>query len=409
MGWLERLIPPAGRDKFAARMTRALRKAGETQPIEYDKGDFRLLIGDGKDAFQMFLVNAHRDYSAAPLRERGNVIRRYAQIRSATPDDEPDFATARKMLLPRVRERYYHESLKLLWRRQDSKGVDLAVRPLNEYLTIELVLDYPDAVKSVSAGDLRDWGVGFDEAMAVARDNLWSLSNDNFLPLGPGTYVSPWRDTHDCSRLYLHDLVWQLEVKGAHVAFVPNREVLIVTGSDDAEGLSRAGALAEEALNQTRAMTGIAFRLDGANWAPFLPSADSPAYGPLKRLAMRSILMDYTEQAEALNALADKEGEDVFVAGHRVVERDDGSWFSWAVWVESVDNALMPEADFISFGGAAQKDGSPGKSYGWADWATVRRVCGELMEPTDLYPPRYRVRRFPTAEQLAQLNLREKA
>jgi hypothetical protein len=271
------------------------------------------------------------------------------------------------------------------------------------------VLDYPDAVKSVGTSDLRDWGVGFDEAMAIARDNLWSRSNENFLPLAPGTYVSPWHDTHDCSRLYLHDLVWQLEVKGAHVAFVPNREVLIVTGSDDAEGLTRAAALAEEALNQTRAMTGIAFRLDGSNWVPFLPPADSPAYGPLKRLAMRSRLMDYTEQTEALNALAEKEGEDVFVGGHRVVEREDGSWFSWAVWVEGITNALMPEADCITFGRATRKDGSPGEPYGWADWATVRRVCGDLMEPTDLYPPRYRVRSFPTAEQLQQLNLREKA
>jgi hypothetical protein len=409
MGWLEPLIPPAGRDKFARRMIRALRAAGETEPIEYDKSEFRLLIGEGKDAFQMFLVNAHRDYSTVPLRERGNVIRRYAQIRKATPDDEPDFATARKMLLPRVRERYYHESLKLLWKRQDSKGIEMEVRRLNDYLTVELVLDYPDAVKSVSAGDLRDWGVGFDEAMAIARDNLWLRSNENFLPLGPGTYVSPWRDTHDCSRLYLHDLVWQLEVKGAHVAFVPNREVLIVTGSDDAEGLTLAAGLAEEALDQTRAMTGIAFRLDGSTWVPFLPPADSAAYGPLKRLAMRSVLMDYTEQGEALNALAEKEGEDVFIGGHRVVVRDDGSWFSWAVWVEGVTNALMPEADCVSFGQPPRKDGSPGDSYGWADWATVRRVCGDLLEPTDLYPPRYRVRSFPTQKQLQQLDLREKA
>ena len=99
MGWLERLIPPAGRDKFAQRMIRALRAAGETQPIEYDKKDFRLLIGEGKDAFQMFLVNAHRDYSTVPLRERGNVIRRYAQI-WREPSSQGDFSVLLEALLP---------------------------------------------------------------------------------------------------------------------------------------------------------------------------------------------------------------------------------------------------------------------------------------------------------------------
>jgi hypothetical protein len=35
-----------------------------------------------------------------------------------------------------------------------------------------------------------------------------------------------------------------------------------------------------------------------------------------------------------------------------------------------------------------------------AEWDRVRAVVGDLMQPTDYWPPRFRVREFPTAEQL---------
>jgi hypothetical protein len=38
-----------------------------------------------------------------------------------------------------------------------------------------------------------------------------------------------------------------------------------------------------------------------------------------------------------------------------------------------------------------------------ADWDKVQKVAGDLMEETDLYPARYRVREFPTDEQLAEI------
>jgi hypothetical protein len=36
-------------------------------------------------------------------------------------------------------------------------------------------------------------------------------------------------------------------------------------------------------------------------------------------------------------------------------------------------------------------------------WERVREVAGRLMEPTEHYPPRFRVRGFPDAGQLAAI------
>jgi hypothetical protein len=37
------------------------------------------------------------------------------------------------------------------------------------------------------------------------------------------------------------------------------------------------------------------------------------------------------------------------------------------------------------------------------DWADLTRVVGSRMEQVEMYPPRYRVNSFPTAEEIAEL------
>jgi hypothetical protein len=38
-----------------------------------------------------------------------------------------------------------------------------------------------------------------------------------------------------------------------------------------------------------------------------------------------------------------------------------------------------------------------------ASWDRVQQVIGHLLEPQGIYPVRYRVKGFPTAEQLAEM------
>lgn len=65
------------------------------------------------------------------------------------------------------------------------------------------------------------------------------------------------------SRLLLSNVIRQIEVKGDPVAMIPNRETLIVAGSEDAAGLAAMLLLATEALQQPRLISGVALRLDG--------------------------------------------------------------------------------------------------------------------------------------------------
>jgi len=37
------------------------------------------------------------------------------------------------------------------------------------------------------------------------------------------------------------------------------------------------------------------------------------------------------------------------------------------------------------------------------EWQRVLEVVGDMMEPVDIYPPRFRVRGFPSEKQLAAM------
>jgi hypothetical protein len=66
------------------------------------------------------------------------------------------------------------------------------------------------------------------------------------------------------------------------------------------------------------------------------------------------------------------------------------------VWTEGV-LTLLPQADVVIF---VRADSSVAGSV---PWERVREVAGDLMEPLDMYPKRFRVERFPSPEQLAAL------
>ena len=69
---------------------------------------------------------------------------------------------------------------------------------------------------------------------------------------------------------------------------------------------------------------------------------------------------------------------------------------SYCVWGEGV-HALLPKTQYIML----PTDGGLAAS---GEWNVVRRQVGDLMQRVeDLYPARYRVREFPSQQQLADI------
>jgi hypothetical protein len=135
--------------------------------------------------------------------------------------------------------------------------------------------------------------------------------------------------------------------------------------------------------------------------SPISPANGHPLYQKFRLAWVKSIGMEYSEQKELLDNLHQKTGQEIFVASYSALKRKDtGEIVSYAVWSKDVDT-LLPRTDLVHF--FVSKGENEGSIATSADWGCVMRVAGELLEPQGLYPERYRVRRFPSEEQLRLL------
>ena len=104
-------------------------------------------------------------------------------------------------------------------------------------LAVGLVYDFPESMSLIQQCHLDAWDVSFDEAMHAACDNLLQITDKFLTSEDAGVYVSVRHDSYDAARFILTDLLGEFDVEDDLVAMVPNRNTLIVTGTDDAEGL----------------------------------------------------------------------------------------------------------------------------------------------------------------------------
>jgi uncharacterized protein YtpQ (UPF0354 family) len=407
MGFLDKLFGRAStksptRDEFARLIADALHKAGEKAELRYDATEFRLLT-EGESPHIFNLINAYNEYCATPADNRANVFRNFIRTWFAHQHKEApeSFDDVHPDLLPTVRSRSYYERAKLQMKLDGMPDADWPYLVLAEHFAIGLVYDLPESMMMIQQHHLTDWGVTFEDALEAACKNLAEISQHQFETPAPGVWVSPWRDNHDTARLLLAGLIEHHEVQGAPVAVIPNRDTLILTGSEDEAGLARMAALAEKAREHPRPISCIPLRLEDDHWVPFMPEQDHPQFAAFKMLWIQSLGMDYEDQAEGLKALYEKTGEDIFVATFSAVKmKETGQVVSYCVWSQGVDS-LLPRTDQIFF--FRPSGAENGDIVATPTWEQVQEAAGSLLEKTDMYPERYRVKSFPTEQQLAAL------
>ena len=111
---------------------------------------------------------------------------------------------------------------------------------------------------------------------------------------------------------------------------VPNPDTLIVTGSDDMDGLKGMLGLATNALKQPRPISGIAVRLDGDDWVPWLPDPSHALFNEFRGFQLQSLGRDYAGQKEMLDGTT---GEDTFVASFFIAQHPEtGHFMTYCVW-----------------------------------------------------------------------------
>ncbi len=384
------------RDEFAQLMIGRIQQAGEKGRIEYQAEEFRIR-GEGERSAALMLGNAYKEYCAAEGEHRERVLRHWVRNWFSVLRDMPeDFEDVKPDLLPIVRSRAHFELNQLRSMVESGTLLSWPYVPLGEHFGVALVYDLPDAMRSIPQANLDAWGLTLYEVLEVARENLATLPAKFIGPQsGEGVYLSATGDNYDASRILAPELIGQFQLKGDPVAMIANRDNLIVAGADDATGLEAMLNLTAEALQQLRPISSVALRFDGEEWTPWLPDAAHPLYKQFRKFFFDTVGRDYAEQKELLDRLHAKTGESDFVATFNVVQDPRGRLLSYAVWTERVVSQL-PQTDMVVFG---RLEGEPAM----VPWSAAMEEVGHLLEPLDIYPPRYRVREFPSADQLAAM------
>ena len=196
-----------------------------------------------------------------------------------------------------------------------------------------------------------------------------------------------------------------LDLDGDPVVCLPNRNLLLVTGSENHDGIKAMLKHAEEIVQtKSRPMNPAPLTLKDGEVADFSVRENSPIFNDVERAKKISALIYYQQQTENLMKLSEQKGKDLFMASYTLNQRERGGYESYSAWSKTVAT-LPPKTDLIAFFDPTKPESQ--RMLGLAKWDDVLRIAGDLFLDTQVFPARFYVSKFPSDEQLAEVIQRQ--
>lgn len=399
MGLLDRFFGSSPEDKFAKNFLTALKKAGDPRTAVYEADQFRLVFSDeGQQQGVLNLGNLFAEYQQVEPDDQQQCMSELVRAALSHMKEMPEeYDAASYDIRPRLWARATFEQIRLRARLNDQPAPDWPLESIGDHLFLSLVYDLPESVRSIANDDLQAWGVSYWEAREVAVQNL-EETELVMASLGDELFASNTGDTYDATRMILPELVERLPIAGKPILMVPNRDTLLLTGSESEVGQKMMLEFAQQQLDeQPRPLVATPLTIDHSNqWVDWLPEKDDPLFREYHKMRLKWFASEYAEQKQLLDAIHEKESVDLFVANYSIAEKEDGTVFSYCVWGKEIES-LLPETDFF-----AVMQSLEGPST-LVPFSVVMETYSNLFIETDYYPKRFHVRDFPTSEQFAEL------
>lgn len=389
-------------DDFASDIIKKYHEKGFEGQFTWDKDTTVLSFDDGRvfHLKTMFEENKHLSKD-----EMKDFIDGFV-ISTAEADAEIEWKDAKENIYPRIKTQS-EIAIRNLYLRSvgDNKSIpESELWPLGADLVFELVLDSDVSIMTVSNDQLKEWGIDTEEAKIQALQNFKDVSTQAFEEISPGLYRSTWEDNYDATRIVFPELLSKYNVKGDLVVAIPNRDVLIFTGSEDEAGLAAFTELLQEYYESPRYISFRPYVFTNHHWDFYYPSNEHPLYPLFEQLHLSAIKGDYDEQKELLEDLFEKEEHDVFVATYSVLQPDHtDEFFSWATWSEGVPTYL-PKTHLVAL---LREKGDDLETIGFVKWEHLVEHCQPIIQKTPYDPPRVFVDAFPTDAMMAKMTFDE--
>lgn len=263
------LLTPA---QFTTEFAEAFGKVGPEFHVKIVRDLELKIIGKGGRDFTLFLDNAFDTYRQEP-EEKQKVIAQYVAsgIETYTASLETVDETR---IVPVIKDTGWLEETRQATRTSgEQQPPEYVYDDLNGDLVILYAEDSARSIRYLTPSSLRELKVDRKALRETACKNL-----KNILPPierygNAGLYRVTAGGDYEASLLLL-DTIWNREnfdVKGDFVVAVPTRDVLLVTGSNDGEGIARLKALAKKSYDDgSYRLTPKLFICRNGKFIPFL-------------------------------------------------------------------------------------------------------------------------------------------
>jgi hypothetical protein len=389
MGWKDWLGIAPNRDDFARDL--AKRAAQHGMPgWAYDPAEG--VLTHEPSGQKVFVQNSWLEYSSAHRTARSLLMEKYLSMMLGAAEEVPQlWEAAARNLYVCVRSRHHRMSLEIESRGKPGGLPKPVLQPWHGDIDTVLMYDFGQYLAHVTQDTAEPWGQPTEALFARARANLAALERPSWQQIGDGVFQLVSNVSYEESFVLVKGVWESVAVDGDPVVALPNRGVLLLTGSDIPGGLDLLIAEARRSMQERPwPLSAGLFRRVGDAWQPFSPDASLvPAARMLDLVSLANL---YAEQQDALEKHFEREGIDIFVAKFDVLGRNVEDLQSWCTWSEGV-LSLLPQTDVVILG----RSDETSKPL-IVPWSDVRRICGHYMEATQEDPPRFRVASFPTQE-----------
>lgn len=342
----------------------------------------------GSTSMTMNLHNIYIETQALVGEDRASRLR--TAVLAMVPVPRPDtWKAAAPLLLPAIRP--------TSWAAAGGANTALCKR-IAPFVVQMLVLDSEHSMTYVTDDDLSRWGVdaGFVHQTAVRNllDMPFELERHGAVAavLGPDGYTSSWL----AAPAILASL--GAGIGAPVIALASDRDDLrLVTASDTSAITDELVRALRDFGQHPRRLSPVPYVVAPDAIAPWDPPPDHPARLHVERATSMLAMTEYSEQQAVLDDLHGRLGEDVFIAEHNLVEREDQSMWSWAAWVRQVTDGLLPRVDYVLL--ADNEDLNTALCLRWDD--ALRHGRSALTQERNYDPPLWRHHGWPDDDVLA--------
>lgn len=390
MSWLRGASSPE--DQFTSEVIALVRVYLGLRAERLDGFALRIEQRDGRSV-TMNLRNIYAEAQRLHGEARSDRLRR--AVLAMIPQPRPaNWREAVPLLLPAVRTASWASAAAA-----SAAAVPFG-KPLVPFVKVVCAIDFAHLMSFATVNDLATWGVTDDEALWTASANLARIPcqvrrrGPVGMVEGPDGYASSWLAVPAALASAA------AEIGDRVIAVAPTRDELVLIDAERPEAVTVVlKSVLKEYQDAARQLSPVPYLVSEAGIEPWTPPPGHPARPLADRAARYLAAAEYAHQQARLDDVLQKAGEDAYVARHTLMERPDGSLWSWVPWVRQVTNGLLPRADVLVLG----DNDDPGTRFA-VPWDDALRIAGDaLCEEAACDPPRWRHHGWPDDDTMALL------